>query len=182
MRPYESFVGSPVRSLQTMLRVVARDDSRLPSLIPDGIYGQQTMQAVSAFQRRYGLPPTGITNEETWNRLVEIYEVARIRVFQAQPVEVILEPSQVFRMGDSSPWLYLVQSMLVVLSKGDPELHPKSHTGVLDPGTAQAIRRFQSLSQLDSTGELDRVTWKYLSRQFTLEAARQSRGENIAKL
>ena len=50
MRPGESFVSQPVRSLQTMLRVLAEDDEELLALIPDGIYGSQTRQAVSAFQ------------------------------------------------------------------------------------------------------------------------------------
>ena len=39
MRPAESFIEQPVRSLQTMLRVLAEDDQRLPTVVPDGIYG-----------------------------------------------------------------------------------------------------------------------------------------------
>ena len=34
MRPNESFVSQPVRSLQTMLRVLAEDDRTLPTVIP----------------------------------------------------------------------------------------------------------------------------------------------------
>ena len=66
MKPGESFVEQPIRSLQTMLRVIAEDDPRLPDLVPDGIYGQTTMQAVTAFQRLYGLPITGIADQNTW--------------------------------------------------------------------------------------------------------------------
>ena len=66
MRPNESFVGQPIRSLQTMLRVLAEDDRTLPTVVPDGIYGQETITAISAFQRRAGLPVTGIANQETW--------------------------------------------------------------------------------------------------------------------
>ena len=58
MRPAESFVRQPVRSLQTMLRVLAEDDDELLTLVPDGIYGPQTRQAVTAFQRKYGIPVT----------------------------------------------------------------------------------------------------------------------------
>ena len=70
MRPNESFIGQPIRSLQTMLRVIAEDDSRLPTVVPDGLYGQSTLQAVSAFQRLYGLPVTGIADRITWERIV----------------------------------------------------------------------------------------------------------------
>ena len=52
MRPPESFIGQPIRSLQTMLRVLAEyDESYLP-MIPDGIYGPETMAAVTHFQRK----------------------------------------------------------------------------------------------------------------------------------
>ena len=36
MRPAESFVSQPVRSLQTMLRVLAEDDPRLPTVVLTG--------------------------------------------------------------------------------------------------------------------------------------------------
>ena len=66
MRPAESFVSQPVRSLQTMLRVLAEDDEELSTLVPDGIYGNQTRQAVTAFQQKYGIPVTGVVNQNTW--------------------------------------------------------------------------------------------------------------------
>ena len=78
MRPGESFVGQPVRSLQTMLRVVAQTEDAQPSLIPDGIYGPQTTAAVSAFQRNRGLPATGVTDQATWDAIVAAYEPALI--------------------------------------------------------------------------------------------------------
>ena len=65
MRPEESFVEQPVRSLQTMLRVIAEDDPRLPTLIPDGIYGPSTMIAVTAFQRDHGLSVDGAAGKQT---------------------------------------------------------------------------------------------------------------------
>ena len=39
MRPPESFIGQPIRSLQTMLRVIAEDQPGHVRIIPDGIYG-----------------------------------------------------------------------------------------------------------------------------------------------
>ena len=103
MKPNESFIGQPIRSLQTMLRVIAEDDSRLPTVVPDGIYGQSTLQAVSAFQRLYGLPVTGVTDQFTWEKMVEIFDEALIRIGKTEPLEILFEPGQVFRAGDSSP-------------------------------------------------------------------------------
>ena len=115
MRPFESYISQPIRSLQTMLRVIGEDDATLPPVVPDGIYGQQTIQAVTAFQRKYALPVTGITDQKTWDSIVSVYEPALIRVGKAQPIEIIMDPGQVYRLGDSDPNLYLMQSMLIIL-------------------------------------------------------------------
>lgn len=170
MRPGESFVEQPVRSLQTMLRVIAEDDRRLPTVVPDGIYGPTTMNAVTAFQRREGLPITGIADQMTWESIVNAYEPALIRVDKAEPIEIIMDPGQVFRIGDSSPYIYLLQSILTQLSQDHPQIQPTGHSGILDSETSRSLSEFQKLAGLADTGELDKITWKHLSRQFTLNA------------
>ena len=170
MRPSESFVEQPVRSLQTMLRVLAEDDSRLPTVVPDGIYGPTTTNAVSAIQRMQGLPVTGITDQQTWDHIVALYEPALIRVGKAQPIEIILDAGQVFRYGDSSPYIYLLQSMLTQLSHDTPVIIPPGHSGIMDNETVLSLTAFQKLSDLPETGEFDKFTWKHLVHQFTLNA------------
>ena len=175
MRPAESFVGQSVRSLQTMLRVIAEADGRIPTLVPDGIYGQSTVNSVSTFQRQYGLPVTGVTDQQTWDRIVREYELGRIRIGKAAPIEIIFEPDQVFRLGDRSPYLYLLQGILMALSNEYPALDPPDSTGTLDNATSAALAGFQALAGLPPTGELDRITWKYLVHHFTLASNHRSR-------
>jgi len=170
MRPGESFIAQPVRSLQTMLRVIAEDDLRLPTVIPDGIYGPDTMQAVSAFQRREEIPSTGIADQRTWDRIVAVYEDALIRVDKAEPIEIIMDAGEVFRLGDSSPYIYLLQSMLIQLSQDHSLIVPPIHTGILDEPTSTSLASFQKLAGLPQTGEFDKITWKHLVHQFTLNA------------
>lgn len=172
MRPEESFVGQPIRSLQTMLRVISENDSALPIIVPDGIYGQDTITAVSAFQRRNGLEPTGIADQATWEAIAEAYELALVFVGKAEPIEIIMDPGKVYRLGDSSPYLYLTQSMLLFLSQIHPSIDTPSHNGSLDNATSEALAGFQILAGLPPTGELDKLTWKYLVKQFTLNANR----------
>ena len=170
MRPGESFIEQPIRSLQTMLRVLAEDDARLPTVVPDGIYGPSTMNAVTAFQRQFGLPVTGIVDQVTWEQIVAAYEPALIRVDKAEPIEIVMDPGQVFRSGDSSPYILLLQSMLTQLSRSHPMINPPGHSGYMDEPTIDAISVFQRLSDLLVTGELDKITWKHVVRQFTLNA------------
>ena len=173
MRPAESFVAQPIRGLQTMLRVIAEDDRTLPTVVPDGIYGQDTITAVSAFQRRNGLPVTGVADQQTWERIVKAYDDAFIRIHKAEPIEIIMDPGKVYCRGEYSPNLYLLQSMLLYLSQLHPSIDTPSHNGTLDSPTSEALAGFQILAGLPPTGELDKITWKYLVNQFTLNANRQ---------
>lgn len=167
MRPPESFVGQPIRSLQTMLRVLAEDNNKYVTVVPDGIYGPTTMRAVSTFQRIHGIPVTGITDQETWEQIVAEYEPALIRVDRAQPIEVIIDPGQVFRYGDSSPYIYLLQGMLTQLSIDTPSIESPGLSGMIDEQTAAAISAFQKIADLPVTGELDKITWKHLVLHYT---------------
>lgn len=181
MRPPESFIGQPIRSLQTMLRVIAEDDRSYLTVVPDGIYGPTTMNAVSTFQRKQGIPITGIVDQITWDSIVAVYEPALIRVDKAQPIEIVMDPGQVFRLGDVSPYIYLMQSMLTQLSNDHPAIEPPGHNGILDQPSSASLASFQCLSALPVTGELDKITWKHLVHQFTLNAHHNASQHTITK-
>ena len=170
MRPPESFVGQPVRSLQTMLRVISEHNGSVPTIIPDGLYGAETRDAVTTFQRNNGLPATGITDQETWEKIVEKYDDAIIYIGKAAPIEIIMDPNRVYVLGDRSPNLYLVQSILAYLSTLHEPIPEPSREGLLDDRTAASILSFQRLKDLPATGNLDRKTWQQLSKQYTLNS------------
>ena len=176
MRPNESFIAQPIRSLQTMLRVLGEYESNYSPLIPDGIYGPQTITAVTAFQRIHGIPATGITDQDTWEAIVAAYEPALVELTEAQPLDIILNPRQVLRKGESSPYLYVAQALLLVLSQTYSSIGKPTQSGILDSATSDSIASFQALSGLPMTGELDKITWKHLALHFPL-AANLGRGE-----
>ncbi len=168
MRPAESFIGQPIHSLQTMLRVIAENDPNYVRIVPDGIYGSETVRAVSAFQQGHGLPITGMTDQQTWEHVVEIYEAALIQQDEAHPLYIILNPRQEIRPGERDPLLYLVQAMLMGLAEIYESIGKPSMTGLLDSSTADSISSFQALSGLPMTGNLDKHTWKHLVLQYPL--------------
>lgn len=174
MRPNESFIGQPIRSLQTMLRVIAENDPRHPSPIPDGIYGQQTMAAVSQFQRLHGLPVTGVTDQATWDAIVAAHEPALINIDAAQAVEVILNPGQVIRKGERHPVVGLAQAMLLALAEVYSSIGTPTRSGILDEPTSDSLSSFQMLSRLPMTGNLDKRTWKHLALHYPLASNIQS--------
>ena len=178
MRPPESFIAQPIRSLQTMLRVIAEHDELQPSVIPDGVYGHQTMTAVSAFQRKNGLPVTGVTDQDTWDAIQAAYEPALVFVGEAQPIDVIFNPNEVIRKGQKHPNVYLAQGMLMVLSEAFGSVTSPSFTGIIDIPTSESLHSFQLLNQLPGTGELDKMTWKHLALQYPGAASLMTRPEH----
>ena len=63
--------GDKVRHLQYMLSVLSEYIPRIPEVQVDGIFGPATRTAVLAAQGWFGLPQTGVVDEDTWD---EIYD------------------------------------------------------------------------------------------------------------
>lgn len=173
MRKPESFIGQPIRSLQTMLRIIAEYDPSHESLIPDGIYGPETLSAISAFQKIHGLPVTGVTDNQTWDTVVALYEEALIEQQEAEPLTLVLNPGQVIRKGERHPHVYLVQAILTVLAEEYESITKPDATGILDNATADALAVFQELNGLPMTGNLDKHTWRHLALQYPIAAGLQ---------
>ncbi|MDO4340885.1 MAG: peptidoglycan-binding protein [Eubacteriales bacterium] len=71
--------GDKVRQMQEQLNTIAGSYPAIPTIAVDGIYGEQTKDAVRKFQGIFGLPQTGITDYSTWYKIQEIYvAVSRI--------------------------------------------------------------------------------------------------------
>ena len=66
-------IGPKVQQLQEHLNSIASVYTAIPSLTPDGIYGEATQNAVRAFQSVFGLPQTGVVDFRTWYKISEIY-------------------------------------------------------------------------------------------------------------
>lgn len=172
MRPEETFLCQPIRSLQTMLRAIAENDSDYMSVVPDGIYGPDTLNAVTRFQQNNALSATGVTNQETWDAIVEKFNHSMLEQNRAEPLEITMNPNEVMHTGDENANIYLVQAMLQVIGNGYQCLNPPDATGVLDNATALALESFQEMCGLPMTGDLDKTTWKHLALQYPKAADR----------
>ena len=65
--------GEEVVTLQTYLNRVSDAYPSIPKVTPDGIFGQNTAQAVRVFQGLFGLPVSGFVGAATWNTLANTY-------------------------------------------------------------------------------------------------------------
>lgn len=65
--------GIKVRQLQEQLNLIGEYYNSIPTLVPDGIYGENTAQAVRVFQRIFKMPQTGIVDYPTWYKISDMY-------------------------------------------------------------------------------------------------------------
>ena len=153
---------APIHDLQTMLRTVMPEHG----LGRDGIYGNETHEAVRKYQESQGLPQNGVTDQATWDALVKDYEHARVLRSEAEPLYIVLQPFQVLERGSKNLHLYLVQGMLKALSQLYYDMPAFAVTGTLDEPTAKALTWLQKAAELPETGELDKHTWQHLTKQY----------------
>lgn len=65
--------GIKVRQIQEQLNAIANAYPALPKISVDGVFGENTQNAVKKFQQIFGLPATGIVDYSTWYEIQEIY-------------------------------------------------------------------------------------------------------------
>ncbi|MGN0439020.1 MAG: peptidoglycan-binding protein [Lachnospiraceae bacterium] len=65
--------GDKVKMIQQQLNRISQNYPAIPRIAADGIYGENTQNAVSVFQRIFNLPATGIVDYPTWYKISQIY-------------------------------------------------------------------------------------------------------------
>ncbi len=168
MNPERTFYNQPIRSLQTMLRTIALFSDAYERIVPDGIYGPETQTAISTFQRKRGLPVTGITNQQTWDEIVRMYDEAMKALSAPQPIDYEVDSEFPFVRGDHSARLKIAQCMLCEIADRYACVCPPELSGKMDEIMINSISEFQNLSGLPMNGKLDKETWNQLVLQFAM--------------
>ena len=65
--------GEEVRMIQEFLNRIAKNYPLIPTVSVDGVYGEDTAEAVRTFQEIFNLPKTGIVDYATWYQISNIY-------------------------------------------------------------------------------------------------------------
>ncbi len=71
------FEGQDVEQAQEYLAYLATVYTDIPAPPVDGVFGEETRQAVLAFQRLFGLEETGNIGVTTWNTMASVYSNLR---------------------------------------------------------------------------------------------------------
>ena len=137
--------GSDVKDLQTKLKKLGYYDAYV-----DGDYGDTTVAAVKAFQKKYNLTADGIAGKETLKKLDSVYENADSD-----------KDDDSLRMGDSGSAVKDLQTKLKKLGYYDGTVD-----STFGSGTYAAVKAFQKKYNLTADGVAGSETLKKLDSAY----------------
>ncbi len=163
----EGMSGIPVTTLQYYLTILAYFNGALEPVIRSGYYGPETVQAVERFQRFYGLNPTGIVDQNTWNVISQSY----IDTVSALPsgysgINAKLYPGYFLTPNTRNDNVRDLQTYLDLIGRNLTELPTLPITGFYGEQTENAVRTFQRLFGLTESGVVGPVTWATIAQQY----------------
>lgn len=161
-------LNEPIKSVQLMLKTIAYALGTIPIVNPDGIFDATTEQAVRAFQREYDLPVTGVVDETTFNKIVEVYRIAQELISLAQSPVIHYPATLNISPGQSHPHVYLAQAMFTTIHNEFPEFRALDLTGTLDRNTEYDVRLLQERAGFPVTGVIDKATWNRLNLLYRI--------------
>jgi peptidoglycan hydrolase-like protein with peptidoglycan-binding domain len=157
-----------IYEIQDYLRNISYYNEKVPFIASDGIYGEETREAVRVFQQIYNLEDSGNVDFQTWKKLVEINESATQNFLQPFPVAPIDDSDLPLKQGDKGPFVKHVKLMLGFLSENHVNFEKQTDTDEFDFQTLTEIQRWQRVAFLPQTGEVDKQTWNMLSEYYTM--------------
>ncbi|MBE6547854.1 MAG: peptidoglycan-binding protein [Ruminococcaceae bacterium] len=156
-----------VSYIQENLRQLSYHDDDIYSVGIDGMWGAQTRDALKSFQRKYGLPDTGVADIKTWELLREAADASRKIHSPTMPIKIFPRyPSDYFWDRESSPiHIQILQYVLGELSS-EYKFENIQTSGIYDEPTHLAVMKFQEKNGLPTTGAVDRITWNEIADQY----------------
>ena len=152
--------GPSVRILQYYLQFLSFFNLKLPYVSMDGIFGQETYDAVLTFQSLYGLDVDGIVGKNTWDMIQDAY----IGVLNSLPDEYrsyssLLYPGYIITTGASGKVVEQLQTFLKTIANNNPAVPQVTVDGYYGDQTKNAVLAVQKLQGLEQNGQVGVLTW-----------------------
>lgn len=157
--------GDQVRVIQYYLALIAQYYDSVPPIQVTGYFGEETENAVKAFQRIFGLTEDGIVGAETWADMYRAYR-GIIQNIEADENAVLPYPGEVLRLGSTGDYVYVLQNYLVKISESFSEIPRVTPDGVFGQETDAAVRAFQTRFGITANGVVGPVTWDAIATLY----------------
>lgn len=152
--------GVAVRALQYYLAFIGFFNQELPVIKVDGIFGQETYDAVLTFQKLYGLTVDGIVGRSTWNAIQDAYEGIIDTLPPAYKTYAnLIYPGYFVTTGARGNVVRQMQTFLSTIARNNNSVPSVTVDGDFGPRTKSAVEAVQRISGLEPTGQVGPVTW-----------------------
>lgn len=153
--------GEKVREMQSYLAEISKYYN-IPSILPDGIFGNITKQTVIEFQRLFGVDADGIVGVNTWDMIYNVYKKLERKNIRETYIYSSDYPGYVLKeylINDDIKWL---QTYLNAIAKFYKEIPTIAVDGIYRKRTRNSVSSFQRVFGLSPTGEVDFNDWNKL--------------------
>lgn len=157
-----------ISELQQALRDIAKTDSDILSVIPDGIFAEETEESVKSFQRKFGFTETGKVDFELWDKIQQ--ERRKALFILSEPLQVIpiKKEDLPLVLGQISKEVHMLNMMLNSLSEKYSNFENVGHSDEFSAKTKNEVEKWQRVIGHQVTGEVDKLTWNRLAQQYLL--------------
>ena len=158
-----------ITNLQRYLRALSFDSLGGNTVPVDGIFDTATRNALSDFQRRMGLAPTGVADKLTWDTLYSEYLKKTAHERTRQGLFLFPDNPSDYSVSLGERWLLVnvIQLLLIELQATYDAFEEVVESGVYDEATEKAIKDFQRANLLPDTGRVDALTWNAIVREYS---------------
>ncbi len=156
-------MSKEILEIQEYLRFISAFDEDIPSVVPDGIFGAETVAAVQSFQKKHGLEAKGSVDLQTWEKILSEYDKAVFE--QSEPIRIapIKKEDLPLKINKASPFNHTLKLMLNSLAEKYSNFSFLEINESFDEKTKNQIEGFQQVISVTPDGEVDKETWNKLA-------------------
>lgn len=152
--------GPSVKILQYYLCFLSYFNLKLPYVAVDGIFGNETRDAVLAFQSLYGLEVDGIVGRDTWDMVQNAYAgVLTSLPDEYRSYSSLLYPGYIITTGASGKVVEQLQTYLKTIAANNPSIPDVTVDGYYGEETKKAVLAVQKLEGIEQNGQVGVLTW-----------------------
>ena len=153
--------GIEVEHIHYFLDAIAFLDPDIPRLPTNSIYNDNSITMVKAFQKKYGLPVTGIFTYQDWKVLKEVYDKI-LRSFPDEYKTYVdeLYPDYFLTLGSTGKDVLRFQRFLLAICQYDHSIPGVRVNGTFDDLTEKSVKKLQSDYGFDVNGVVGPLLWR----------------------
>ena len=157
--------------MQIRLNRISKSFPTIPKIYPvDGVFGEETENAVREYQRAFDLDPDGLVGKDTWYSIQRTFNAVKrlndlaTEGLKVEEVDVLF--NSFLEEGDTGLEVYELQYLLNFASEFNNEIPSVIIDGIFGSGTRNALEAFQRAFGLEVTGNVGINDWDKLYREY----------------